>query len=256
MAITKSAITLQDTNTKYRVMTTGLAGDATELADSVFADLSALKYATTTVTLADVPTTNFCIGEILTTNDGTPVYMVVQDYTAGAATVDVYRCTSGTDNTALGWPAGTATEVAVGKTLTGSVSGLASQLTHGSTRLSINTPTVNLRHLWWDLAAGITYARIYFDGSGTEEDIAYIRGGSSGSWDFASWGSSITMGAAAGNSANVLGDINVTTVGVAQHDTYTIGLEVQKVSGFNTPVFEKNGSLGYSRDKAGTGGHY
>ena len=173
MAISKSAITLQDTNSKYRVMTTGLAGDATELADSVFADLSALKYATTTLTLAYVPTTNFCIGEILTTNDGTPVFMVVQDYTAGAATVDVYRCTSGTDNTALGWPAGTATEVAVGKTLTGSVSGLADELTHGSTRLSINTPTVNLRHLWCDLAAGITYARIYFDGSGTEEDIAY-----------------------------------------------------------------------------------
>ena len=50
-------------------MTTGLAGDATELADSVFADVSALKYATTTVTLAAAPTTNFCIGEILTTND-------------------------------------------------------------------------------------------------------------------------------------------------------------------------------------------
>ena len=256
MAISKSAITLQDTNSKYRVMTTGLAGDATELTDSVFADLSALKYATTTVTLAAAPTTNFCIGEILTTNDSPAVHMVVQDYTAGAATVDVYRCTSGTDNTALGWDTASATNVGTGKSLTGSVSGLADELTHGSTRLSINTPTVNLRHLWWDLAAGITYARIYFDGSGTEEDIAYIRGGSSGSWDFASWGSSITMGAAAGNSANVLGDINVTTVGVAQHDTYTIGLEVQKVSGFNTPVFEKNGSLGYSRDKAGTGGHF
>jgi hypothetical protein len=249
MAITKSAITLQDTPTKYRVMTTGLAGDATELTDSVFADLSALKYATTTVTLADVPTTNFCIGEILTTNDGTPVYMVVQDYTAGAATVDVYRCTSGTDNTPLGWDTASATNVGTGKSLTGSVSGLADELTHGSTRLSINTPTVNLRHLWWDLAAGITYARIYFDGSGTEEDIAYLRGGSSGSWDFASWGSSITMGAAAGNSANVLGDINVTTVGVGAADTYLIGLEIQKASGFNTPNYEGNGQLGYSTQK-------
>ena len=256
MAISKSAITLQDTNSKYRVMTTGLAGDATELADSIFADLSALKYATTTVTLAAAPTTNFCIGEILTTNDGTPVFMVVQNYTAGAATVDVYRCTSGTDSTPLGWDTAAATNVGTGKSLTGSVSGLASQLTHGSTRLSINTPTVNLRHLWWDIAVGITYARIYFDGSTTEEDIAYLRGGSTGSWDFASWGSSITMGAAAGNSVNVLGDINVTTVGVGAADTYTIGLEVQKVAGFNTPVFEKNGSLGYNRDKAGTGGQY
>jgi len=164
MAISKSAIVLQDTATKYRVMTTGLAGDATQLTDSVFADVSALKYATTTVTLAAAPTTNFCIGEILTTNDSTPVFMVVQDYTAGAATVDVYRCTSGTDSTPLGWDTASATNVAVGKSLTGSISGLASQLTHGSTRLSINTPTVNLRHLWWDLAPGITYARVYFDG--------------------------------------------------------------------------------------------
>ena len=97
MAISKSAITLADTNTKYRVMTTGLAGDATDLADSVFADLSALKYATTTLTLAAAPTTNFCIGEILTTNDSTPVFMVVQDYRPAAATAVVYRCTSGTD---------------------------------------------------------------------------------------------------------------------------------------------------------------
>ena len=256
MAITKSAITLQDTSTKYRVMTTGLAGDATELTDSVFADLSALKYATTTVTLAAAPTTNFCIGEILTTNDSPAVHMVVQDYTAGAATVDVYRCTSGTDSTPLGWDTASATNVGTGKSLTGSVSGLASQLTHGSTRLSIATPTVYLRHLWWDLAAGITYARIYFDGSTTEEDITYLRGGSTGSWDFASWGSSITMGAAAGNTANVLGDINVTTVGVAANDTYLIGLEVQKVAGFNTPIYEKNGSLGYDHNKAGTGGQY
>jgi len=249
MAITKSAITLQDTSTKYRVMTTGLADGATQLSDSVFADLSTLKYATTTITLVGVPATNFCIGEILTTNDSTPVFMVVQNYTAGAATVDVYRCTSGTDNTALGWPVGTATEVAVGKTLTGSVSGLCSRNTHGSTRLSIATPTANLRHLWWDLAAGIAHTRIYFDGSTTEEDIAYLRGGSTGSWDFASWGSSITMGAAAGNTSNVLGDINVTTVGVGAADTYTIGLEVQKVAGFNTPNYEGNGALGYSTQK-------
>jgi len=248
MAISKSAIVLQDTATKYRVMTTGLAGDATQLTDSVFADVSALKYATTTVTLAAAPTTNFCIGEILTTNDDTPVFMVVQDYTAGAATVDVYRCTSGTDSTPLGWDTASATNVAVGKSLTGSISGLASQLTHGSTRLSINTPTVNLRHLWWDLAPGITYARVYFDGSGTEEDIAYIRGGSTGSWDFASWGSSITMGAAAGNTGNVLGDINVTTIGVASGDTYLIGLEVQKSKGFDMPNYEGNGALGYGQN--------
>ena len=64
------------------------------------------------------------------------------------------------------------------------------------------------------------------------------------------------MGAAAGNSANVLGDVNVTTVGVAQHDTYTIGIEIGKLSGFDLPNHEKNATLGYRVDQAGFGDTY
>ena len=61
------------------------------------------------------------------------------------------------------------------------------------------------------------------------------------------------MMAAAGNSGGVLGDVAVTTVGVAQHDTYLIGLEIGKKSGFNLPNFEQNAFLGY--DAYRTGNH-
>ena len=64
MAITKLTNTITDTNTKYSVQHTGLAGDATELTDSIWANLSALKYANATVTINGAPTTNFCIGEV------------------------------------------------------------------------------------------------------------------------------------------------------------------------------------------------
>ena len=72
----------------------------------MFVDVSGLKYATTTVTLAAAPSTNFCIGEILATNDSPAVHMVVQDYEPAATTVSVYRCTSATDATPLGWASG------------------------------------------------------------------------------------------------------------------------------------------------------
>ena len=254
MAITKIVNTLTDTHSKHRVVTTGLAGDGTELTSNVFVDVSGLKYATTTLTLAAAPSTNFCIGEIVATNDSPAVHMVVQDYGAAATTVSVYRCTSASDSTALGWASGVATAVGTGKTLTGSVSGLSSTTTHGSTALAITAKEVNLRNIWWDIAAGITHVRIFFDGSGTEQTLMYLRGGSTGAWNLAEvFGSALTMGAAAGNSGGVLGDLGVTTVGVAQHDTYLIGLEIQKISGFNLPNFEQNAFLGY--DSYRTGNH-
>ena len=254
MAITKLVNTLTDTHSKHRVVTTGLAGDGTELTSNVFVDVSGLKYATTTLTLAAAPSTNFCVGEIVATNDSPAVHMVVQNYTNAATTVSVYRCTSATDATALGWASGVATAVGTGKTLTGTVSGLSSTTTHGSTALAITAKEVNIRHIWWDLAAGITHTRIFFDGSGTEQTLMYLRGGSTGAWNLAEvFGSALTMGSAAGNSGGVLGDVGVTTVGVAQHDTYLIGLEVQKVSGFNLPNFEQNAFLGY--DSYRTGNH-
>ena len=61
----------------------------------------------------------------------------------------------------------------------------------------------------------------------------------------------IGMGAAAGNSSNVLGDVNVTTIGVANKDTYMIGIEIGKLTGFELPNFFKNGQLGYAPNQHG-----
>ena len=258
MAITKLTNTITDTNTRYSVQHTGLADGSTELSSSLWANLSALKYASATVTISAAPTTNFCIGEVLTTNDSTAIYLRVTDYTAGATTFKAYKVTSATDITPKAWTAETATDVGTGKTLTGSVSGLSSATTHGSTRLSIGTPKINLRKLWWNLASGITHARIFFDGSDTEQTIAYLVAGN-GYINYAGGGNhigAIGMGSAAGNSSNVLGDVSITTVGVAAADTYMIGIEIGKLEGFELPNFFKNGQLGYAPNQHGFGDVY
>ena len=253
MAITKLENEIKDTNTRYSVQFTGVADDATQLASSLWANLSTLAYASATVTLASAPTTNLCIGEILATNDSTAIFLRVTDFTAGATTFKAYKVTSATDKTPLGWTAETATDVGTGKTLTGNVSGLCSSLTHASTRLAIATPKINLRKLWWNLASGLDHTRIYFDGSDTEQTIAFLRG-TNGYINYAGGGNhigAIGMGAADGNTSNVLGDVSVTTVGVAAADTYLIGIEIGKMEGFELPNFFKNGQLGYAPNKHG-----
>ena len=257
MGITKVENEIKDTNTRYTVQFTGLAGDATNLAASLWANLSTLAYASATVTLASAPTKNLCIGEVLTTNDSTAIFLRVTDFTAGATTFKAYKVTSATDITPLGWTAETATDVGTGKTLTGNVSGLCSSLTHGSTRLAIAAPKINLRKLWWNIASGIDHTRIFFDGSDTEQTIAFLRGGTGGLLNYTEvLGGAINMGAAAGNASNVLGDVSVTTVGAANVDTYLIGIEIGKMEGFELPNFQKNSLLGYNHNQAGFGDSY
>ena len=253
MAITKLVNTITDTNTKYSVQHTGLADGSTELSANVFCNLSALKYASATVTLASAPTANLCIGEVLTTNDSTPIFLRVTDYTPAATTFKAYKVTSATDITPKVWSAETATDVGTGKTLTGGVSGLCSSATHGSTRLAIASPKINIRKIWWNIASGITHTRIFFDGSSTEQTIAYLVAGN-GYINYAGGGNhigAIGMGAADGNTSNVLGDVCVTTVGVASADTYMIGIEIGKLTGFELPNFMKNGQLGYAPNASG-----
>ena len=191
MAITKLTNTITDTNTRYSVQHTGLADGATQLSDSIWANLSKLKYANATVTCDGAPTTNFCIGEVVSTNDSTAIHVRVTDYTSGASTFKGYKVTSATDITPLAWTAETATDIGTGKTLTGSVSGTSTAVTHSSTRVAIATPKINLRKLWWNIASGIDHTRIYFDGSDTEQTIAYITD-SNGYINYAGGAGSIT----------------------------------------------------------------
>ena len=250
MALTTATNSIVDTNAKTSKLVSAISGNTTEVA-TIIADVSTLKYALVTVTLAAAPTTNFCIGEIVSTNDSSPIHMVVQEYTAGASTFTAYRCTSATDASALGWAAGTNLNavIAVGKTVTGSVSGLSSQLTHGSTRVAHIAKTISLTKLYWNVQT-IKAMRLFYDGSSTEQTIAYLGG--SGNINFPERGGAIGMGAAAGDADSVLGDLTATTEGAAADGSFLIGFEIQKGDGFGTPNYEGNRALGYNAYTAGS----
>jgi len=249
MALTTATNSIVDTNARTSKVVSALSGNTDEVA-SIIADVSTLKYALVTVTLAAAPTTNFCIGEIVSTNDSSPVHMVVQDYTAGASTFTAYRCTSGTDNTPLGWAAAANLNsvIAVGKTVTGSISGLSSQLTHGSTRVLHIAKTISLTKVFWNVQT-FKAIRLFFDGSGTEQTIMYLGG--SGNLNLSERGGAIGMGAAAGDTSAVLGDLTATTIGAAANASFIVGFEIQKGDGFGAPLYEKNSLLGYSAYQAG-----
>lgn len=249
MALTTATNSIVDTNTKTSKLVSAISGNTDEVS-TILADVSTLKYALATVTLAAAPTTNFCIGEIVSTNDSTPVHMVVQDYTAGAASFTAYRCTSGTDATPLGWAAGANLEsvIGTGKTVTGAISGLSSQNTHGSTRAVHIAKTISLTKCYWNVQS-IKAIRLFFDGSGTEQTIAYLGG--SGNINFPERGGAIGMGAAAGDTSAVLGDLTATTEGAVADGTFMIGFEIQKGDGFGTPNYEGNAMLGYNAYAAG-----
>jgi len=249
MALTTATNSIVDTNARTSKVVSALSGNTDEVA-SIIADVSTLKYALVTVTLAAAPTTNFCIGEIVSTNDSSPVHMVVQDYTAGASTFTAYRCTSGTDNTPLGWAAAANLNsvIAVGKTVTGSISGLSSQLTHGSTRVLHIAKTISLTKVFWNVQT-FKAIRLFFDGSTTEQTIMYLGG--SGNLNLSERGGAIGMGAAAGDTSAVLGDLTATTIGAAANASFIVGFEIQKGDGFGAPLYEKNSLLGYSAYQAG-----
>ena len=153
MAYAIDTETLVDTATTTVLHSTGRATDATEVDATIF-DASASKYALATLTLSAATTASdrWCIGEIISSNDGTAIHMVVQDQVLGGTTMQVYRCTSGTDDTPLGW-SGT-TLPGTTKTLTGSVSGTHTITTSGTVASTFVKPNV-LTSLGLDIGIGI-----------------------------------------------------------------------------------------------------
>ena len=242
MAHVLATRTLTDTATRVVVMCEGRAGDATDLAANVVFDSSASKYALATITLAAAPTTNFCIGEIITSDS---INMVVQNYTKAATTVSVYRCTSGTDSTPLGWSA--ATVPGTSEAIVGAVSGTSSTTTHGSTVVTHVGKVTDIRAIRWNVSGGHSVL-LYFAGSSATQNIGYFVGG--GTWgkghgEFVA----VTQGSAAGDTGSVLGNVLATSYGSAAHDTETLQIEVGKITGWNTPNYEGNGQLGYSTQR-------
>ena len=205
-------------------------------------DLSELNFAIKTVTLSAAPATNFCVGEILTFDAaGSAIYATVQDYRSGGTT-------SGTDQTitATGAPGAE-------KTISGSISGTSTITTHASTAIAGVTYNVTLEKLEWYTtngagATGGMDIKIEWDGSDSESLIAVVTG--SGKIDFARHYAPVPINAT-GDTSDVLGDVQFTTVGHASGESYLIMMDFKKRSGFDRPVFGRNVELGYESMQGG-----
>ena len=241
MAYPIATKTLRDTAAETIVHTTGLCGSGEVGAANIF-DCSAAAYGLATITLSAVTTAadRWCIGEIISSSDGTPIHMVVQDQVLGVATMQVYRCTSGTDSTPLGWT-GT-TYPGASKTLTGTVSGTHTITTHGSTVVTEVAKDVALAGVKWSVSSGHSAVLTYVGGTATSQ-LAYLTGG--GVWDETNHLIPITKGTAAGAGVT-FGDIQIATHGAGADDSLSVQSTIKKLSGYNVPNYEGNGRLGYN----------
>ena len=241
MAYAAATQTLVDTVNKavVHVDAEDTDGTAAMSATTIF-DSSASKYAQATLTLSAATTLSdrFCIGEIITADS---ISMVVQNQVIGGTTMTVYRCTSGTDATPLGW-SGT-TLPGTGKTLVGSVSGTHTITTDGSDASAFVTRSVEVTGLRWNTTGQIT---LLFAGGTATQDIAHLAG--NGVWDETNHFYPVGMGAAAGGAT--LGDITIAAVAAAANHC-TVQVVVKKLSGYDTPNYEGNAMLGYMAYSAG-----
>tara|TARA_R100000231_G_scaffold135074_1_gene109215 strand:+ start:1492 stop:2238 length:747 start_codon:yes stop_codon:yes gene_type:complete len=248
MAYTVATQTLVDTNSKAVVHVDG-EGDGPDVSAVNIFDSSHSKYSLLTLTLSGAPTTNFCIGEVLTCDSQ---FLRVQDYTSGGTTVVVYRVTSASDVTPLAFAAGN-NGPTTSEAIVGSVSGTSSVTTHGSTTGSFVQKSVSVTSVRWSVSTGHS-AKLFYKGGTANQDICYLTG--SGVWDSTNHFIPVGMGAAAGNSGSVLGDIQILTVGAASGDTLTVQVGIQKGAGYEQPLYAKNLSLGYNQGQHGFGDTY
>ena len=241
MAYPIATKTLRDTAAETVVHTTGLCGSGEVSAANIF-DCSAATYGLCTLTLSAVTTATdrWCIGEIISSNDGTPIHMVVEDHGLGETTMQVYRCTSGTDSTPLGW-SGT-TMPGTTKTLTGTVSSTHTITTSGTVASAMVAKDVALAGVKWSVSSGHSAVLTYVGGTATSQ-LAYLTGG--GVWDETNHLIPITKGTAAGAGVT-FGDIQIATHGAAGDDSLSVQATIKKLSGYNTPNYEGNGRLGFN----------
>ena len=241
MAYPIATKTLRDTAAETVVHTTGLCGSGEVSAANIF-DCSAAFYGLCTLTLSAVTTASdrWCIGEIITSNDSPALTMIVQDHVFGTDTMQVYRCTSGTDSTPLGW-SGT-TMPGTGKTLTGSVSSTHTITTHGSTVSAMTAKEVALAGVKWSVSSGHSAVLTYVGGTATSQ-LAYLTGG--GVWDETNHFIPVTRGTAAG-AAVTFGDIQIASHGAAGDDSISVQATIKKLSGYNVPNYEGNSRLNFN----------
>ena len=241
MAYAAATQTLVDTVNKavVHVDAEDTDGTAAMSATTIF-DSSASKYAQATLTLSAATTLSdrFCIGEIITADS---ISMVVQNQVLGGTTMTVYRCTSGTDATPLGW-SGT-TLPGTSQAIVGSVSGTHTITTHSGTASTFVTRSVEVTGLRWNTTGQIT---LLFAGGTATQDIAHLAG--NGVWDETNHFYPVGMGAAAGGAT--LGDITIAAPAAAANHC-TVQVVVKKLNGYDTPNYEGNAPLGFNAYAAG-----
>ena len=241
MAYAAATQTLVDTVNKavVHVDAEDTDGTAAMSATTIF-DSSASKYAQATLTLSAATTLSdrFCIGEIITADS---ISMVVQNQVLGGTTMTVYRCTSGTDASPLGW-SGT-TLPGTSQAIVGSVSGTHTITTHSGTASTFVTRSVEVTGLRWNTTGQIT---LLFAGGTATQDIAHLAG--NGVWDETNHFYPVGMGAAAGGAT--LGDITIAAPAAAANHC-TVQVVVKKLNGYDTPNYEGNALLGFNAYSAG-----
>ena len=234
-AVTSQKLLDTETRTVYKFTN---VSDGSGETDVKKIDLSQLNWAIHTMTLSAASTENFKIGEVITT-DATEHFLVT-GFTAGASTVNVI----GWDNTnKKATPI--LTSMSAGDAIDGGVSGSHTETVANSGNFTELDYDVIVNKMQW-ICNGMQ-VNVEWDGSTAETLIAGLSG--NGVYN----GNNLEFPAipinASGDSGNVLGDIQFSTAGAASGDTYTIWIELsKKPSGYNTPHYEHNSTLGFPVD--------
>ena len=234
-AVTSQKLLDTETRTVYKFTN---VSDGSGETDVKKIDLSQLNWAIHTMTLSAASTENFKIGEVITT-DATEHFLVT-GFTAGASTVNVI----GWDNTnKKATPI--LTSMSAGDAIVGGVSGSHTETVANSGNFTELEYDVIVNKMQW-ICNGMQ-VNVEWDGSTAETLIAGLSG--NGVYN----GNNLEFPAipinASGDSGNVLGDIQFSTAGAASGDTYTIWIELsKKPSGYNTPHYEHNSTLGFPVD--------
>ena len=233
MADAVTSQTLLDTEKKAIFKFTNISDGSGE-ANVKKIDVSTLTWAKHTITLSGAASPNFKIGEVLTV--GAEKYLVV-GFTAGASTVEVV----GWDNTnkkATAIDASSSGSDAVSGGVSGSNTRTYSSIAEQDFELLVTK-------IQW-ICNGMTVI-VEWDGSDAEKVIAQLSGNGIINMPGTEWPG--IPNNATGDSGNVLGDIQFTTVGHSSADSYTVIMECKKQApGYDVPQYEQNSVLGFPVD--------
>ena len=237
MADAVTSQTLVDTEKKAIFKFTNISDGSGE-ANVKKIDVSTLAWAKHTLTLSGAASPNFKIGEVLTT--GTSETFIVTGFTAGASTVTVV----GWDNTNKK-ATSIDTGMSNGDAIAGGVSAANTRTVANSGAFTELDYEVLVTKIQW-ICSGMDVI-VEWDGSGAEKVLAQLSGNGILNMPGLEWPG--LPNNATGDSGNVLGDIQFTTIGHSSGDSYTIIMECKKQApGYDIPAYEENQFVGYPVD--------